>query len=185
MRCFGGRNMGFLLDPSKMVDNVLTNEDSSMLMAPGDVMSGNQKPITTKDRGIKEIDVEKGFHGVVTDQNSLKQKGEALGNWNELQMLTAKPNAYMGLFYAWPTPTDYGKVFTEGRKQELAKKWFEKTGQKTLNIYLYKHRGNPGAKDDPKEFEQAKAALGQAKASEMMLIETVTYQGDSGGGNKK
>lgn len=186
MRCFGGRNMGFLLDPSQMTESILTREDKSMLMSPGDVMSGNQKAFTTKDRNIPKVDVQNGFHGIVTQQNQLKQNGESLGNWNEVQTLTAKPNAYMGLFYAWPTVTEYDKVFTSGRKQELAKKWFEKTGQKSLNIYLYQHRGNPSKEDnDGKELEQAKAALGKANASQMTLIETVVYDGGGKEEDKK
>ncbi|MFN6518725.1 MAG: DUF4157 domain-containing protein [Nostoc sp. CreGUA01] len=177
MRTFGGRSMGFLVDWEKVSGHILTQE-GKLAISEEDVQSGSTaKPSTVADNpAITQKDVAQEFDALVTKSNETKKTNPAkMGNWNEVQILTANPDAYVGLFYAWPnTKQDYDKTFTSDKKKELAQKWFEKTGQRQLRIYVYMHRGNP----KPGEAESGAAieSLGEVGASDLYLMETINLE---------
>jgi hypothetical protein len=172
MRAFGGRAMGLLVDPNQVKDQVKM-EDGRMSMLWEDGQTGKStKPTTTADVKKTPEEVSTGFDALVTKQNEVKKIGkQSMGNWNEVEILTAKSNAYIGLFYAWPHQKHYDAVFTSSLKATIGELWHKVTGQTTLRIYLYKHRGNPERASD--ELETARAALGTPGASELILMETI------------
>lgn len=171
MRIFGGRSYGLLVDPNQVTGHVRFDEGRAAIWSEDGVTTGTSKPTVAADLG-RAGDIGNLLDVMVDDINAKKRADATkISNWNEVEILSAPPEAYVGLFYAWPTKkAAYDRVFTAETKTDLAKSWHAHTGQNVLRIYLYVHRGRPSGAD----ASAAQEALGVSGASTLTLHEEVS-----------
>ncbi|MCT2584564.1 hypothetical protein [Actinophytocola gossypii] len=170
MRIFGGRSYGLLVDPNQVARHVRFDDGRAAIWSEDGVTTGTSKPTVAADLGRVD-DIGDLLNAMIGDINEKKRADATkISNWNEVEILSAPPEAYVGLFYAWPTKKEaYDRVFTAEAKSSLAKLWHARTGQDVMRIYLYIHRGKPSGED----ARVAQDALGAPGASTLALHEEV------------
>jgi hypothetical protein len=170
MRIFGGRGFGLLVDPNKVTGHVRFDDGRPAIWTEDGVTTGSSKPTVAADLG-RDGEVGALLDAMIGQANTAKRADATkISNWNEVEILTAPRDAYVGLFYSWPSKKgSYDQSFPEREKADLAKLWRDRTGQDTLRIYLYLHRGTPV----DVEARKAQAALGRPGASTLALQEEI------------
>jgi hypothetical protein len=192
MTPYTGRNYGFLVNPHVMHEHALIPDDSNPLMPvdrkqpqikrpvkfkfyPEDAQTGNSQKLIAGDYAhVKREGMSIPQHvpgkldELIREQNKLKTQGRVgVGNWNEVEMLSAPPKAYVGMFHE-SSGAAFDTTFDLDRRKALIKSWADRTGQQALKVYRYEHLGKDGDR----------SALGMPGASKLSLHGEVLATGE-------
>ncbi|MDJ0844483.1 eCIS core domain-containing protein [Crocosphaera sp.] len=175
MKTFAFRRMGLLVDWKRIWDIVGYKQGKATIYEE-DQQSSRTALDAAESYGEAGGDMDlmgREFDTMARRQNELKSKSKNIGNWNEVLTYNAVTAGVIGLLWVVDGSqrrplVSYEDFFTEEKKQELYAQWLEKTGMKTMPIYVYTHMGNPRGKRD---LAEARERLGKRGASSLILRE--------------
>ena len=148
MKPFGGRTYGLLVDPHVMPAHALLKSPPKKDERPQFKFHVEDATSTTAEMPIPAgadhaRAVPEALHALIQEHQAANRGGKE--KWNEVEMLSAPPGAYQGLFHFGAegdvkADASFDEKFPEATQKQLAALWHLKTGQESLKVYRY-HRG--------------------------------------------